>query len=283
MKKFLERLRRGITSKKAGVEVSGMKWFPIWEDAELISRIRFSAYKANPKSLRTETRVNLKLVEFKTEIEEEVIPQIPLISVGDLMNRFKTITPDDLSIPSVKEFKPKVAKIENPIAVMSDGLMNYEVQIKQIEEHGLQEVKSLKEKLAKARSGDEGAFKELYGDLYNILKDKPEIKRDVNFALGEQRIPTKKEFLGKDYCLLTSHFGEMQFNNELGTAGGGSVLPIFIPEDGFKMLPYDQMFMGRVLGVVYLYPKPLFKNLGPGFCLVAAAVSIAMQPGFLNK
>jgi len=280
---FLEKIFKKNHQEKSGRE-SGLRWFPIWEDEELLSRIRFSLYKANPKYLRTETRINLKLVEYKTEIEESVIPEIPLRSVSELMDKFEITTLQDLLSISPSNFQPKIVKIENPIAIMVDALLTYEVQIEQIERRGMEEAKSLREKLEKLKREDDfKLLQELHSDLYNIMKNNKEIRMDAIFESGKRRKPDIRNFLGKEYCLLMSHYGQATFNEEKSTATGGNMLPIFIPRDGFNMLPYGEMFMGRVLGVIYLNPQPIFKNLGPGFCLIVASVSVPMHPEILNR
>lgn len=291
MVNFFQKIKSWLFNGKKQVNSNNLAWFPVWEDPDLISKIRFSAYKSNPKALKTGVKVNLQLVEFTTEVQEEVISKIPLITVNNLMSRFDAIKPEKLFTHSTDSFHPKVVKIENPIFLMGDALENYEVQIEQIKKHGLAEAAELAELLEKLRrtdkdiieEGEEEILSKLHARLFKILENNPALKRDVIFESGKRRTPRIINFLGKDYCLLFSHFGKFEFNDARKTVNGGNMLPILIPKEGFQMLPYGEMFFGRVLGVIYLNPQPIFKNLGPGICLIAGAISVAMQPEILNK
>lgn len=285
IQKFLKWFKRKEVAGSPSL-AQGVNWFPVWEDPEMMKQIRFSVFKANPKSLRTETRINLQLVEFKTEIEEEIMPQIPLISVNSLMEKFKTVTPAELMRTTAQDgFKPRIVKIENPIYIIGDGIGDFETQIEILEEHNISEAGNLREKFQKMKNikNYEVLMKEVHAALYNIFEKRPDLQKEASFKLGLKRTGSIKHFLGKDYCLLMSHYGKMKFDDAKGTASGGNLFPILIPLEGFKMLPYGNIFMGRVLGVTYLYPQPLFENMGPEFCLVAGAVSMGMRSEFLNR
>lgn len=270
--------------------VMSINWFPVWEDPDLLKYVRYSLYKTSIKSLREGIKINFKVVEYTTEIEEESMPELPLTSVMELMKKFETTTPNDFMLSAAREgFIPKIVKIENPIAIMGDALSDYRTQVEQIKKYYPEkaiELESILNDLERMKTVDKNSdskLQRLHADSYNLIQSNPELQRDVIFEIGKNRTPSFKNFLGKNYCLLMSHYGKMNFDDDKNSADGGVMLPILIPEDAFRSLPYGQMFMGRILGVVYFNPQPIFKNLGPGPVLVAAAISVGMKADILQK
>lgn len=289
-KKIFNKFKKEEPQRYAGDPMNSFNWFPICEDARLLDYVKYSLYKTNPKSFREEVKVNFKFVEYTTEVEQESVPKLPLMSVVDLMDKFDVATPYDFIRLSPGEgFIPKIIKIENPMFIMGDALKDYEIQIEQIGKYDSAKAKELKNILEDLKRADIGRaeadskLQKLHGGSYDLIQSNPELKRDIIFEMGQRRTPTIKKFLGRDYCLLMSHYGKMHFDEERHNADGGVMLPILILEDAFKALPFGQIFMGRALGVIYFNPQPVFKNLGPGFVLIAAAISIGVRADILQR
>ena len=281
---------KSIRKSKEETKVDPYTWFPIWENADLLSQIRFSIYKTNPKLLRSGVQMNLPFVKYHSEVEENV-ENIPLSSVNDLMKRFQTTNLQTV-LEEVKthEFEPRIIKIENPIALYGDALEKYEIQIVGFERYHTSTASSLREKLEslkKRELTEEEEFKilqELHAEVYDTFNSlSPEQKTQIIFDSGQARTPSKKTFMGQEYCVLMSYFGTPVFNEEKSTMSGGNVLPIFIPEDGYRVLPFGDMFHGRILGVLYYNPQPILRNLGPGFVLVVATIAVPARQDILNK
>ncbi|PJE74486.1 MAG: hypothetical protein COV01_00410 [Candidatus Taylorbacteria bacterium CG10_big_fil_rev_8_21_14_0_10_41_48] len=124
----------------------------------------------------------------------------------------------------------------------------------------------------------EDALQKLHSKLNEATKNNIELARDIVYEKGKRRKPSTVQFLGREYCLLMSHFGIMNFNETEKKVNGGTILPILIPKNGFDALPDGEMFSARILGVVHFNPKPIYKNFGPSPILIAAAFSIGMIP-----
>ncbi|PJE74485.1 MAG: hypothetical protein COV01_00405 [Candidatus Taylorbacteria bacterium CG10_big_fil_rev_8_21_14_0_10_41_48] len=124
-------------------------WFPVWEDTDLLEKIRHSIYKSNPKSFQTEVSINLKLVEYSYSVEEETLKKIPLVSVGEIMSKFETVSPEEFSkLSPGEEFIPKIAKVENTVAIIGDMIDGFVIQIEEMEKHELPNTNELRKLLA---------------------------------------------------------------------------------------------------------------------------------------
>ena len=137
-----------------------------------MKKIKFSIFKSNPKSFKSGVKVNFKVVEYYSEVEEEKA-DLPLISVNDLMERFEKSSPNEFSFKG--DFKPQIIKIENPIFIMENAVEKWDTQIRVLESYVPEKAALLKEKLSKLKlsKGIEADFpliQDLHSDIFNLIE-----------------------------------------------------------------------------------------------------------------